>query len=433
MKKIAGLFLLIFSGFGILRCQTFDAVSTYAGNSSPGLVDGALGSAEFNNPYSICFDNASSTFYVADGGNNSIRKIRNGVVSTIAGNGIAGDIDAQGTGARLNNPCGICFHNGWLYIADAGNSKIKKMDTLGNVTTIAGTGVAGYQDGSVTSARFSNPFDVALDASNNIYVADYYNHCVRKISGSNVTTVAGVPTVSGNQTGAALSARFNRPRSLCFDAAGNLYISDMINNEIKVLTTGGMVNLVAGSGAQGSMDGTGTGATFYHPFEIRMDMFGNILAADGGNYKIRRITPAGVVTSVIGSGSVGMNNAAAASATFNTPVGLCSVNGNLYITDIYNNLIRFVDISDVGMNEYSSGNQFTFFPNPSSDQITIESVNFPVTTVSIFDLSGKLCRTFAVAGKPVQVIISVADLPSGEYLIEVAGENCEENGRLIKR
>ncbi len=341
MKKILALSILLMGSIIAASGQTYTTVSTFAGTGTSGLVNGPVATARFNFNYGICSDSAGN-IYVADAFNHCIRKISNGVVSTVAGNGFAGDVDGVGSSARFNTPIGVYFKNGYLYICDNSNHKIKRMDMSLNVVTIAGSGSAGYVDGAALSARFYEPKSLVVDNANNVYVADYENHCIRKIANGTVSTYAGIGTSPGDVLGASASARFNRPRDLCIDVAGNLYVADLTNHKVKVISTGGTVSLVAGSGASSSIDGTGAGASFNLPVGIDWGTSGDLFVLDAGTGKVRRLTTAGVVTTVAGSGNTGFINGPVASARFGTvPQDIClDPAGNLYIGDRTNNVIR---------------------------------------------------------------------------------------------
>ncbi len=211
----------------------------------------------------------------------------------------------------------------------------------GNVTTLAGSGVLGSSDGNGSGAQFNNPFGTAVDASGDVYVADYYNHLIRKVtSAGTVTTIAGVPQISGSDDGPGSIAKFYRPTSIALDSAGNLYVSESGNHMIRKINSIGFVSTFAGSGSSGSADGVGTAATFYNPGGLAFDASGDLYVADSSNNRIRKITPAGVVTTVAGSvpGSVDGTGTA---ATFNFPTGLVfDQAGNLFIADRSNQRIR---------------------------------------------------------------------------------------------
>jgi hypothetical protein len=432
MKKICSTLFLVCSIF-FLEAQTFTQVNTFAGTSAPGLVNGTLATAEFNGLYSLTCDFATNDLYVSDVLNNCVRKISGGMVSTIAGNGIQGDVDAQGANARFYGTAGICFSNGDIYVCDNGNNKIKKIDAGGNVTTVAGTTI-GYLDGSVTVAKFRNPSDVKVASNGDIYVADYGNDCIRLISNGQVTTIAGVGGVTGDQIGAALSAKFDRPSSIVLDGLGNIYIADQVNNKIKVLNNG-MVSLLAGSGVGGNVNGTGAGAQFNHPSYIVPDLYGNLMVSEWINNDIRRCTPAGVVTALAGSGAAGYVNGPVATAEFNSPYGICVDNaGTIYVGDKLNNVVRNLSKGDVGIAEVSSIEQLSIFPNPTSDNLTIKnSENDHLEEIQIISEDGKLVKDFKIQNSPAEIKIDVADLPTGIYFINAISENKKKySGRFVK-
>ena len=207
-------------------------VTTLAGTGTIGFTDGAL--AQFNFPAGVAVD-AAGNVYVADLDNQRIRKISAaGVVSTLAGSGTAGFLDATGTTAQFNFPSGVAVDAaGNVYVADGSNHRIRKVSAAGVVTTLAGSGTASLDDGSGATAQFISPAGVAVDAAGNIYVADRNNHRIRKISAAGiVSTLAGSAT-AGFLDGSGASAQFNNPLGVAVDAAGNIYVADLSNHRIR--------------------------------------------------------------------------------------------------------------------------------------------------------------------------------------------------------
>ncbi|MBF2708974.1 T9SS type A sorting domain-containing protein [Flavobacterium soyangense] len=318
-------------------------VATLAGDqSNPGSTDGLGTNVSLNEPLDVTVDSAGNV-YVADTFNNRIRKISlAGVVTTLAGSGIAGTADGTGIGASFKTPTGVAVDlAGNVYVADVGNQKIRKITPVGLVTTFAGTGIAGAADGTGTAASFYNPSGVAVDSAGNVYIADQSNNKVRKITVAGVvTTLAGIGTI-GSTDGTGASASFKYPYNLAVDAGGNVYVADAGNNKIRKITPAGVVTTLAGSGAIGAADDTGTAASFYNPLGVTVDSAFNVYVADTSNRKIRKITPAGVVTTVAGSGVIGATDDTGAAASFFNPSGVeVDFAGNVYVADRNNYKVR---------------------------------------------------------------------------------------------
>lgn len=245
---------------------------------------------EFNRPSGIALDGFGN-LYVTDANNHRIRKITpSGEISTIAGSGTSGSLDGTGTEAQFKEPHGLAIDvKGNIYVADLGNHSIRKITTSGVVTTIAGSGTAGYTEGTGTTAQFSHPYSLTLDANENIYVADFSNHRIRKISPTReVTTFAG-SEFYGNEDGPASQAEFKGPAGVAFDASGNLFVCDHINNNIRKISPSGIVTTFAGSGLSGDTDGPAATAKFYGAIGIASDASGNVYVTEFLNHRIRKI------------------------------------------------------------------------------------------------------------------------------------------------
>ena len=346
-----GYFLSTFTGCGkeLISPNPFTDSTVVAGSDSAGYKDGLGPDARFDHPFGLALDNAGN-LYIADEGNSLIRKIDPATnVTTFAGMvGVIGSANGADSLSSFNKPFSVAADaSGNVFVADAGNNLIRKITPDGTVSTFAGTGVAGADDG--TQATFNSPLGVATDQAGNVYVADYGNDLIRKITADGtVSTIAGKKGVSGTADGSDTTARFNLPESLAVDAAGNIYVADNGNNMIRKITAAGVVSTLAGNGSVGNANGNGASASFHSPFGIAVDAAGNIYVADAGNNMIRKITPDGTVSTFAGSGAKGAGNATGAQATFNTPAGLAvDVAGNVYVSDENNNLIR--KISPVGV------------------------------------------------------------------------------------
>ena len=276
-------------------------------------------------------------------------------VSTWIGNGTSGYINGSLSNARLYEPVGLFRDKtGTLYLADSRNNRIRKIDPAGNVSLLAGSGTAGFQDGAPTTARFNGSFNLTADDSGNVYVADFSNQRIRKISpAGNVTTIAGSGQ-EGYADGPALSAKFDYPRGIVLDKSGNLYIGDSWNHRIrKIDLKTNQVTTYAGGGQAmgvqvegGYLDASDTAASFNTPCGLSIDPDGNIYVADANNHRIRKIDALRRVTTISGSGPVGkvnggFMNGAFSVARLNTPTEICYTNlGFLLIGDTYNNRVR---------------------------------------------------------------------------------------------
>ena len=303
--------------------------------------------ALFQYPASIAMDGAGN-LYVADAASNTIKKITTaGVVSILAGSaGQAGSQDGTGATARFNQPSGVTSDAaGNLYVSDTGNALIRKVTPAGVVTTVAGSATArGNADGAGSAATFGSPSGIAIDSAGNLYVADSFNATIRKIdSAGMVSTLAGSAGNRGSANGTGSAAWFNYPNGVAVDAAGNVYVADTFNSTIRKITPDGVVTTLAGlAGVSGAEDGTGLRAVFYQPYGLDVDAAGNVYVADTGNNTIRRITPAGVVTTLAGvPGIAGLANGTG-SGLFNQPRSLVVDAGNIYVADTGNATIRVI-------------------------------------------------------------------------------------------
>ena len=356
------------------RCVAVNAAGSATSNAVTLTVPGTSG-ALFQFPASINEDSAGN-FYVADTSNNTIDKVTAaGVVTTFAGTaGLAGSRDGVGTSALFNQPGGVVVDSaGNIYVADTSNATIRKITASGTVTTLAGSAaVRGSQDGTGTAALFSSPVGLALDGAGNLYVADAFNATIRKITPAGVvTTLAGSAGSRGDADGTGAAARFNFPNGVAVDAAGNVYVADTYNDTIRKITPAGVVSTLAGSaGISGATDLTGSNALFNQPYGLAVDAAGNVYVADTGNGTIRRITPDGAVSTVAGiAGIAGHTDGPGASALFNQPRSLViDGNGNIYVADTGNGTLRKIALDNtVTTLALTAGSSGGSTPPPSGD------------------------------------------------------------------
>jgi sugar lactone lactonase YvrE len=320
-------------------------ISTVAGNGTSGFSGdgGPATSAQFAYPGGIAVD-TEGNLYIADTGNSRIRKVSGGgVISTVAGNGAFGFSGDGGpaTSAELDQPGGVAVDAmGNLYIADTVNYRVRRVSVSGVISTVAGNGRGGYSGdgGPANSAELDKPGNVAVDATGNLYIADYNNGRIRKVNaGAIISTVAGKGTAAGysGDGGPATSAQLNEPRNVAVDATGNLYIADTGNDRIRKVTAGGTISTVA---------------RLNFPQRIAIDAAGNLYVADTNNHLIRKVTADGVISTVAGNGTFGFSGdgGPATSAQLDNPQGVAmDTVGNLYIADTRNSRIRKVTADGV--------------------------------------------------------------------------------------
>lgn len=325
-------------------------VTTLAGKAGLSIyLDGEALAARFITPTDIAYDAAGNLFVVER--SHTVRKIDNsGIVTTFAGvSGQSGAVDGLGQAARFNELFGIAIDaTGNLFVADGFNHSIRKIDASGNVTTFAGSnGNGGSADGLGTAAQFLFPTGLVFDTSGNLYVADQGNHTIRKIDPSgNVSTFAGAVGMGGLLDAQGSTARFKSPSNLTIDDTGNLYLADLSNHAIRKIDPTGNVTTIAGNGSFGSIDGQGAAASFSFPTDVAIDQDDNLYVSDLSNYTIRKIDPMGNVTTLVGKATEnGTADGPDDRARFYLPWGLTmSGSGSIIVADYLNGAIREIKV-----------------------------------------------------------------------------------------
>ena len=314
-------------------------VSTYSKNPDGVFIPGAV---TFYNPIDLTGDRKGN-LYVANFSANNILKIdTSGAVSIYSGSGAQGHNDGPGSLASFSWMTGICIDSiGNLYVAERYNNDIRMITPNGTVSTYAGSRVQGFIDGPKATAQFNQPVSVFMDKSGTLYVSEWGNNSIRKISKNGmVSTFVGGS--QGSQDGIGTAAQFMYPTKMCQDAFGNLYVVDWGNNMIRMITPGGIVSTFAGSTTPGSINATGSLAGFNNPFGICIDGLNNLYVSEyGAQQDIRKITPAGVTTTLVGGSTSGYRDDIGANAQFNQPHGLyIDSAGSIFVADMQNGAIR---------------------------------------------------------------------------------------------
>jgi uncharacterized protein (TIGR03437 family) len=345
-----GTIYIVDTGNSFIRTVSGGAINFVAGSGSVGFAgDGGSATASTTNagagvalygPRAIAFDSAGN-YYFADSGNGRIRKVdTKGIISTVAGNGtfgFAGDGSAA-TGANLNQPSGVAVDSqGNIYIADTGNARIRKVSSSGTISTVAGNGMVSYSGdgGSATGAQLNGPLGVATDNAGNLFIADSQNGVVRTVKKGAIASVGG--------------GTFVIPRAIATDGAGNAYVADAQDNRVRKIAIDGTVTTYAGNGTNGFAGdgGPAANAQLSAPAAVAVDAAGNLYIADLGNLRIRKVSANGSISTVAGNGSQSYSGdgGAAINASLNTPLGVAvDTAGNLYITDSASQVIREVTL-----------------------------------------------------------------------------------------
>ena len=374
-------------------------------------------------------------YYIADGYNNRIRKVDPaGIITTVAGTGAAGynGDGIQAITAKLSRPAGMtCDHSGNVYFADAYNNRVRKIDvTTGIITTIAGTGIAGYNGDSITAdtAQINTPHVVIFDASGNLYITDEGNSRIRKVNTSGIITTTAGTGIAGytGDNGLAISAEINFPYGIIVDDTGNIYFADYMEDVVRKIDTFGIITTIAGRTTPGPIgdNGPADSAKLLSPAGLATDHFGNLYIADVDNDRIRKVVMStGLITTVAGSnlGGYAGDNGLATLAKLSAPTGV-AVDGscNLYITDFNNSRIRFVTSTDAVQVLQHEMETLDIYPNPTrgSFMLMVTSGIDEKVPVIFSNMLGQKVKEATITTNVAETI--TMNVPDGIYFLSVA-------------
>jgi sugar lactone lactonase YvrE len=393
MRNICTLTLLVILSLAPGRVKTQN-ICTFAGNGIAGYSGdgGSALQAQIYNPFGFAIDH-SGNVYFADVLNHVIRKVdASGIITTFAGTaGVAGYGGDGGpaTSCQLYKPYGMAFDAaGNMFIADCNNNRIRKISPGGIITTIAGTGATGFSGdgGPAVTAILESPRGITVDANGNIYFADNWNLRIRRISTSGIiTTVAGNGTFGySGDGGPAINAQLKAGYGVCFDHAGNLYISDILSQTIRMVDVNEIIRTVAGDGNVGySGDGgPATMANLNYPYGVFVDQANNIYIPDTYNNVVRMVDNTGIITTICGDGTQSStgDGGPAIYATLNQPAAIIQdASGHLYISEIIGQRVRIIGLAScltTGVNENAMEEQeIGLSPNPNNGEFKLSVKN----------------------------------------------------------
>ncbi len=356
IDSAGGVYLGMIDGHRILKVEPSGTISTIAGTGTKGSSgdNGPATQAQLWNPQGLALDGAGN-LYIADTSNHRIRKIDSaGTITTVAGNGLPESTGDGGPAAlaQFKYPVDVAFdRRGNLYVAEAGGRQVREIDQNGRISTVAGTGVKGFSGdgGPATQAQLGWPLAIATDDAGNLYIADSDNHRIRKVDAAGtITSIAG----NGNQGlagdgGPAVAAELNAPEGVAVDRAGNVYIADIFNHQVRKVDGSGQVNTIAGSGIRGLAGDGGPAVTaqLAYPSAVAVDGDGNVYIGDSGSHRVRKVDQNGTITTFAGAGpSYPGDGGLATEAALRSPrFAYVDAAGKLYIADSSNHRIRRVD------------------------------------------------------------------------------------------
>lgn len=435
---------------GIYIPSGAQVINTIAGNGNIGYSgDGGPAAMAQLNALGVTIG-PNGNIYIPDAANNRVRMIdADTVINTIAGTGTAGyNVDSgDALTTLLYYPSSVAIDTaGNIYIADQRNQRIRKVDTGGVMTTIAGNGLTGHSgdDSAAVNAKLNNPVSVATDTFGNVYVADYGNNCIRKINAAGIiTTIAGTGVAGHTGDGAAATAAtLDSPTCVRVDPAGNIYIADRYNNCIRMVDTDGVINNFAGDGSNGfgGDGGSATAAQLAHPYGIALDKNGNLYIADEENQRIRRVNTSGIIKTIAGSGTLSFcgDGGDPLQACLNHPKGVAVDDaGNVYIADAFNNRIREITGILGVKNRYAQAAAIKLFPDPTSGAFTItgniETSNGSAN-MEVMDIIGHLVasQTVHIENNNLNAEVHIpTNTPHGIYLFRISTDKQTTTLRFV--
>ena len=446
--------LLICAGIKLPAQVSF--ITTIAGKAGVPASDsgdqGPATNARFYGPEALYVDKYNN-IYIADAGNSKVKKIdaSTGIIITVAGTGIVGALGdgSQATAATLVFPEDIKIDtSGNIYIADAANNRIRKIDIVtGIITTVAGNGInGGIGDGGLAvNAELNQPSCLCLDNAGNIYIADWGNNRIRKVDASTGIITAFAGTGASGYTGdgtAAVGATFSGTISVTVDDLGNIFISDLGNHVLrKVSASTNVITTIAGSGINGNSGdgGLAVNANLSKPTGTFIDKQNNIFIADFGYGVVRKIDAAtGIITTVAGNGTWGYSGdgGPATSAELSCSSIAFDSYGQMIIADYGTTVIRKVINPKLAVNNTTkTNNDVSVFPNPVNDELTIEYhlANTEDAQFQIIDLTGRIVTTKTLKSGKRNETIDIRSLSQGLYLYKVIQNNLIiSTGRIIR-
>jgi trimeric autotransporter adhesin len=452
MKKL--ILLLFFFISALVQAQNIYTIAGDVNQGFSG--DGGQATSnycELNTPEGVYVDRAGN-LYIGDELNDVVRIVNtNGIINVFAGNhtlgeGYSGD-NAPATAAQLNNPVGVCGDNtGNIYIADYGNNVIRMVNTSGIISTIAGTGIRGFSgdSGQATAAQLYWPVFIHIDIHGNLFIADYGNYRIRKVN-----TLGIIFTVAGNgkhgytgDGGLADTTELDGASGACADSAGNIYIADANNERIRMVNTSGIISTIAGNGynaGYGGYSGDGgpaTDAELGQPTDLYLDASGNIFVTNGSNCRIRQVDTSGIISTMAGNGKEGYsgNGGPATNAELNVPTGICGDSyGNIYFTDQTNEVVRAITYGPLVINNIENNTSLTIYPNPANKFLYINTKRLQsgLATLSIMDITGREMLNCQLPIRNGLFSVDISSLTTGMYFIRVNTNESQLTQKFIKQ